>query len=450
MEDQVQITALKKRGWSIAAISRHVGRDPKTIRSYLNKTAAGIDPSIRAKPPGYESPFERFKPYLTQRFADDPHVMAVSLYEEVGKLGYSQSYPSFTRHLRENELRPKCASCVGVKSRLTTEIVHPPGEEIQFDFLELPSSLLGPKSHILIGTLSFSSRSRGVFASSESRPSFIKAIEGVLYRLGGTARRWRFDNLPAIKGTYGERIAREIFEMAKYYGAEVVLCPPYTPWRKGAVEKFNDYLAQRWWRTAKLTTVSAAQKDLDRFSMEVADMRRRPPARLASAGVTPEIDSRGRFRYPLVKELAELENLKALPDRPYPYVVETKRVVTSAALVSYEGNFYSVEPSVAHRSVTLEHHLSRGSLTITSNEGLILGSHLLQPAGMGLIQRDPKHLAALEEAVLKKAAPTRPHKRKANVPASEASESLAKSLRRDHAMGIDLKRYEELVTGGRR
>ena len=229
LEDQVQITALKKRGWSIAAISRHVGRDPKTIRSYLNKTAAGIDPSIRAKPPGYESPFERFKPYLTQRFADDPHVMAVSLYEEVGKLGYSQSYPSFTRHLRENELRPKCASCVGVKSRLTTEIVHPPGEEIQFDFLELPSSLLGPKSHILIGTLSFSSRSRGVFASSESRPSFIKAIEGVLYRLGGTARRWRFDNLPAIKGTYGERIAREIFEMAKYYGAEVVLCPPYTP-----------------------------------------------------------------------------------------------------------------------------------------------------------------------------------------------------------------------------
>ena len=130
MEDQVQITALKKRGWSIAAISRHVGRDPKTIRSYLNKTAAGIDPSIRAKPPGYESPFERFKPYLTQRFADDPHVMAVSLYEEVGKLGYSQSYPSFTRHLRENELRPKCASCVGVKSRLTTEIVHPPGEEL--------------------------------------------------------------------------------------------------------------------------------------------------------------------------------------------------------------------------------------------------------------------------------------------------------------------------------
>ncbi len=35
--------------------------------------------------------------------------------------------------------------------------------------------------------------SRGVLASSESGPSFIKVIERILSRLGGTSRRWRFD-----------------------------------------------------------------------------------------------------------------------------------------------------------------------------------------------------------------------------------------------------------------
>ncbi len=34
-EEDVEIHALKRRGWSIAAIARHTGRDRKTIRAYL-------------------------------------------------------------------------------------------------------------------------------------------------------------------------------------------------------------------------------------------------------------------------------------------------------------------------------------------------------------------------------------------------------------------------------
>jgi transposase-like protein len=35
-EEDMEITALKKQGWSISAIARHVGRDRKTVRAYLN------------------------------------------------------------------------------------------------------------------------------------------------------------------------------------------------------------------------------------------------------------------------------------------------------------------------------------------------------------------------------------------------------------------------------
>ncbi len=34
-EECVEVHALKRRGWSISAISRHLGRDRKTVRAYL-------------------------------------------------------------------------------------------------------------------------------------------------------------------------------------------------------------------------------------------------------------------------------------------------------------------------------------------------------------------------------------------------------------------------------
>jgi transposase len=39
-EDDVEIHALAKRGWSIAAIARHTGRDRKTVRAYLRDAAS--------------------------------------------------------------------------------------------------------------------------------------------------------------------------------------------------------------------------------------------------------------------------------------------------------------------------------------------------------------------------------------------------------------------------
>lgn len=42
----VEITLLKRRGWTISAIARHVGRDRKTVRGYLS---GEHEPGVRAK-----------------------------------------------------------------------------------------------------------------------------------------------------------------------------------------------------------------------------------------------------------------------------------------------------------------------------------------------------------------------------------------------------------------
>jgi len=43
--EDVEAAALSKRGWSISAIARHLGRDRKTVRSYL---AGERSPPVRS------------------------------------------------------------------------------------------------------------------------------------------------------------------------------------------------------------------------------------------------------------------------------------------------------------------------------------------------------------------------------------------------------------------
>jgi transposase len=64
--ESVEVHALRKRGWSVSAIARHLKRDRKTVRAYLEGTR---EPGKR-KPSGPDR-FERFAVYCGIRFADD-------------------------------------------------------------------------------------------------------------------------------------------------------------------------------------------------------------------------------------------------------------------------------------------------------------------------------------------------------------------------------------------
>ena len=76
-EDDLEVHALRKRGWSIAAIARHTGHDRKTVRKYL---AGDATPGIRAR--SSPDPFEPFVDYVTARLVEDPHLWARTLYDE--------------------------------------------------------------------------------------------------------------------------------------------------------------------------------------------------------------------------------------------------------------------------------------------------------------------------------------------------------------------------------
>ena len=274
-EDDVDAHALRKRGWSISAIARHLGHDRKTIRAYLiGERTAGV--RVRAG----VSPFDAYASYCRERLVEDPHLWAMTLFDEIVALGFAQSYPTFTRQLRDRELRPACERCHAAKGRPVAIIDHRAGDETQWDWVDVADPPAawgwGLNASLFVGALAHCGRWRGRLAESKDQPHTIDALDQITRALGGLTRVWRFDRMATVCHPGSGRVTASFAGVAKHYGVSVAICPPRRGNRKGVVEKANDTAAQRWWRTLPDDiTIEDAQASLDRFCLRVGDARRR-------------------------------------------------------------------------------------------------------------------------------------------------------------------------------
>ena len=75
----MEVHALHRQGWTISAIARHTGRDRKTVRAYLNGER---QPGVRKRA---EDPFAPFVEYVTARLVEDPHLWAITLFDELDR-----------------------------------------------------------------------------------------------------------------------------------------------------------------------------------------------------------------------------------------------------------------------------------------------------------------------------------------------------------------------------
>jgi len=427
--EDVEAHALKERGWSISAIARHLERDRKTVRSYLNGDRL---PGVRVT--AVADPLADFEVYIRARFVDDPHLWATSLFDEVVALGYARSYPSFVRQVRQRGLRPHCEACAGVKGRDTIEIDHPPGEEIQWDWFERRRAPWGGTAFVLLGTLPHSSRTRGVLAESLDQAHLVEAMDAVMRRLGGTARIWRTDRLATVIVPGSRDVQPSFAPVAKHYGVIVEPCPPRRGNRKGAVEAAVRFTCGRWWRTMTAATPEEAQLSLDRFLAGPGDAR----ARRTPTGVTTTVGV-----------LGDAEPLLALPALAFPATIEVTRVVAANATVAFRGNRYSVPPGLTDVDLSLRHRLGSATVEIHSPVGGLLAAHRLAPPGAGSIVRSVEHHRALERVVLSAFTTERPCDRKANrPPGPEALVAAAALLGNEgRPVAVNLAAYAELAEG---
>ena len=421
-EDDVEIHALAARGWTKAAIARHTGRDRKTISKYLDRPRG----EQREHAP---SCLEPFRGYLEARFEDDPHVDATVLFRELVDAGFTRSYPTLVRELRRLELRPVCLVCQHRRGLAPTiEIEHPPGEEIQFDWLELHDTPWGEPAYVLVGALSHSGRFRAVFCEQMTFGHLAEAVHRVLAGLGGTPRVWRTDRMATIVVPGTDRLTVDAANLAKHYGVEIAVCPPRRAQRKGVVEKAVQFTTNSWWRTARIASTAEAQTSLDRWSVEVADRRPRPDGTVGEIGAS--------------------EPLRPLPTLAYPAMITVTRKASRSALVPFDGNRYSVPPHLAGRTVTVLTRVGDPALRIVSAAGEVVATHRRVPASAGQTVRTSEHAALLEQAVL--AAFTTDHacRRKANrPPGSQALAELARLTGHEQPPGrvVSLADYQQLA-----
>ncbi len=330
--------ALHCRGWTISAIARHLGHDRKTIRAYLS--GGRVAGQRRRDEP---DPFEPFAGYCRERLVEDPHLWASTLFDELlKKLGYDRSYPTFTRQLRARSLRPACEPCRPAKDRPVAVIEHPPGEECQFDWLELPNppAQWGWGSGVPVGRRFGALRAVARGAGRVHRPAAPDRRLAPGVRRAGWADphlavrpdghrlppRHRPDHLlvrrggPPLRGVGGDLPG-----------------PPRQPQGRG--EKANHTAAQRWWRTlADECSPEQAQTSLDRWCLLRGDTRLRPT-------------SDGRAT---VATVAAREPLVLVP-APFPAVLSVERTASAQALVAFCGNRYSVPPELARAQITVSH-----------------------------------------------------------------------------------------------
>jgi len=183
----VEAEALRSQGWTGQRDRPPPGRIPVDGAPLFVR---GTDPGVRAR--SAPDRFSEFAEYCRLRLGADPHLWATTLFDEVVALGYSGSYASFTRAIRQRELRPACSACRQAKTVDRAVIEHPPGAETQWDWVELPDPPAGwgwgKSAYVLIGALPASARWRGWLAESTDQPHLAEGLDAVARRLGGLTR----------------------------------------------------------------------------------------------------------------------------------------------------------------------------------------------------------------------------------------------------------------------
>ena len=410
----VEAQALRSQGWTVSAIARHLGVTRVTVRRYLSGEST---PGVRAR--SAPDPFAEYVEYCRLRLGADPHLWATTLFDEVTALGFTGSYPSFTRAIRERALRPVCRSCKQGATVDRAVIEHPPGAETQWDWVELPDPPAGwgwgKTAYVLIGALPCSGRWRGWLAESTDQPHLVEGLDAVARRLGGLTRRWRFDRMSTVAQPQSGRLQVSFGPIARHYAVGIDVCPAYHAWRKGAVEKAAGVIAQRWWRTVgDEVTQDQAQAGLDRVCVRL-DGRKRVRGELTTT----------------VGALADAEGLRPVPP-PYAAVLEVSRTVSNQARISFRGNVYSVPPGHTGRRLLVRHRLGALTVDVVTDTGVVLARHRRAPDGAGAVVCSPEHVAALEKVVLANFADRPPCRRKHRRPPS--AEALAEAHRIRGAM----------------
>lgn len=385
-----EVLELRRKGWSITEIADKVGYHPATVAKWLK---AGGPPAQRQVNPSERAIDERWAARIDQLIAPPSRLLATSVFEILRAEGYTGSYPSVVRYVRERR-GPRFRRAPAVSVPIETA----PGQEGQFDFSDCSEE--GRAFGIAETLWCFSfvlSWSRFVFwwftVSVDQEHTFeglVRAFEAI----GGVPHEARTDRMGALGTSQGRRFRQHppTLEFCRYHGTELRPCQAYDAKRKGKVERpfrtMNEsFLAELAvlgppGSVAGLNT-SASSWLAERVNGRVHSVTRERPA--------DRLETERRF-------------LLDLPRRRFDTAyLEARSVHQALPLIEWKGVRYSVDPDCLGQRVACREEVDSDELQISWGARLV-GRHELAPAGSEDVW-DKEHRRRAEELALSRARP---------------------------------------------
>jgi transposase len=351
----MMILDLHRQGLSITAIARRTGRDPKTVRKYIER---GLEPpAYGPRQVGRPSKLAPYLDYLRERVATFPDLSAVRLTRELRERGYKGAYTAVKRFVAA--IRPESQP-----KPFEVRFETPAGYQAQVDFARFVTTFTDEPGIVRIVWL-FSmvlGHSRYIFARfvmHQDLQTLLRCHMLAFTAIGGVPIEILYDRMKtAVTGEDGDGhiiYNRSLIALGQHYGFLPRACRPYRAKTKGKVERPFSYIRQDFFLGRAFRNLDDLNAQLNDWLATVANVRLH--------GTTQRIVAEAFA--------AEQPELQKLPTFPFDALLKLERRVSHDGLVSIGGNYYSV-PDRTRRIV--EVHQLPDHIRIL-DEGRLVATH---------------------------------------------------------------------------
>lgn len=330
-----EIQVLRRAGIEQEKVAELTGVSARSVRRVEREppVVSLAEPERRA---GRPAKAERFRAFLVEKLAKDPHVMTLELLRLAKLDGYTGGKTALYDLVKE--LRPETP-------RPVVRFEGLPGEFTQHDFGQVVVHFVDGKSkrfHFFASRLKYSRTVQVSLVDNEKAETLARTLVDHFAAFGGIPLVAVFDRPKTIALKWGkDGVVTEwnsIFAgVALDLGLGVELCWPHRPEQKGSVENLVGWVKGSFFKPRRFLDEDDMRRQLAVWHVEVNDER---PSR--ATGIIPSVR--------LAEERARLRPLKVAPEA---LALRIPVVVGPTGYVIHDTHPYSMPPDAIGISGTL-------------------------------------------------------------------------------------------------
>lgn len=399
VNQQQNIVALRRQGWSKRRIARELGLDRATVRKYLaeaDSKSPTPQPGSAASPlaesptnpqPGSSTgcgPASLCEPWREQ--IEEALAQGLSIQRIYQDLVVERQFAGSYFAVRRFVLRRVSSEDLPFR-----RMECAPGQELQVDFGQgawVMESGKRRRPHLFRAVLSQSRKGYSEAVWRQTSESFIRCLENAFRHFGGVTATVVIDNLKAgvIQADWFDPLINpKLEEFARHYGTVILPTKPAMPRHKGKVEAGVKYAQNNAVKGRTFESLAEQNLFLSVWEKNVADKR-----------------IHGTTRRQVGKLFDEIERpaLQPLPAGLFPVFEEAPRTVHRDGYIEFKRAYYSAPPEYVGRQVWVRQESRLLRIYNTRREQIALHA-LAEP---GKFTTDPVHLHSRKRHIIERGA----------------------------------------------